>query len=122
MTALTAYPFPSIVLDLAGPVAGLFERGLIRQGEAGLATLALWLLDRVQAGDMKPETADQVFTALDVYLTDLRRPLDLSPEAQELLLEGESLHAFDLPHGPDPKNLVELAAALLDREAKAHSA
>ena len=115
MTRLAEYPYPPEVIARASRVAGLFEQGSLHRGEASLAHLTLELLTDLTEGAIKRETADQVFTLLDMYLTDRQLPLELSEEAQELLLEGEYFHRYREPFGADPQYLRDLATKILGR-------
>ncbi len=112
-----AYTYPADVLALAGPVLTLFDYGLADCGEASLASLALWVLSALEESRLKPETADDVFTLLDVYLTDLPAR-ELSSEAQELLFEGEHFHHYGQSWGPDPEHFRGLAFQILNRIEK----
>lgn len=115
MAKLADYQFPAEVNDLVGPVVTRFEGDQYQEAERSLALLALALLDRIEKREIEPETADQVFTLLDIYLTDLKRPIDLSEEAQELILEGEYLHHYGHVLEPDPAYLRRLASTILER-------
>ena len=110
-----ARPQPAGLSDLATIVVDLIDRGLVRQAEVTVASLALWLLDRVQAGRMAREEANDVFVAIDLALDD-QRERALSPEFRDLLTEGEHFHHFGEEWGVDPDTLRDLAFAILRRD------
>jgi len=102
--------------ELASLVETSLAAGYERVAETLLASLALWAVEGLRAGRISPAQADQVFTALDVYLTENRGRLPaLSEEAQELLLEAEHLHDAGQPFAPDLEALRALAVQLLHR-------
>lgn len=101
--------------DLVGLVTQPLERGLVRTAEAVLASLALSILDALESRRLQPDAADQAFTMLDVYLTDHTELPDLSPDAQELVFQGEHLHHFGEALGPAARELRNLATRLLEQ-------
>jgi hypothetical protein len=109
---------PSRLADIAGPIAALVERNLVREAEVIIAALAAWTVDRLQSGSMTPEQADDIFTQIDVQLTRRDGDTPLSEETQELLFEGEHFHHFGEVHGPDPEHLKQLANAILSGRQK----
>lgn len=102
--------------DIADTVAELLDHGLAREAEVVIGFLAIWLLGRVEAGRMTRETADQVFTALDVRVSSHPKAADLSEASQDLVTEGEHFHHYGEEWGPDPDYLRKLAFAILRRE------
>lgn len=106
---------PAGLSDLAATVVDLIDRGLARQAEVTVASVALWLLDRVGAGRMAREDADDVFVAIDLALDD-QREAALSREFRDLLTEGEHFHHFGEEWGVDPDALRELAFGVLRRD------
>lgn len=115
MSRLASYAYSSEVLAMVGPVTELLDRGLTACGEAAIASLALWTLSEIEAGGLKPETADDAFTLLEIYLAEQLPAIQLSDEAQELLLEGEHFHHYGNDWGPDPGQLRGLADKILSR-------
>ena len=109
------------VADLADTVAELLDRGLVREAEVAMAFLALWLLDRVEAGRATREEADRVFTTLDARLSERPGAATLSDTSQELVIEGEHFHHFgdtdDQVSGPDPAYFRQLAYTILQGDA-----
>lgn len=118
MTTLAEYEFPTEVIETVGPLTPLFERGLRRCAEVSIASLTLWVLEGLEQHRLKPEMADQIFTLLDVYLTDHIKDFELSDLAQELIFEGEHFHHFGGEWGPNPEHLRELASQILDAVEK----
>lgn len=104
--------------DLVDQAIVLHRRGLVRDLEIVLAFIALWLLDRVEAGRMPAAEANHIFTLLDARLTTRGGDTHLSNEAQELLFESEFLHHLGEPDGPDPRHLRQLALTILDRQER----
>ena len=101
------------IADAAGLIAGLVNRGLVREAEVGIALLALWVLEQVQKGQMARERADAIFTALDVEIGGLAGAALLSETSHDLVIEGEHFHHFGEEWGPDPDHLRALAEAVL---------
>ncbi len=93
-------------------------RGLVREVEVYLAGLALWALERVQAGTLAPDAADRLFTHFDLA-TDR---LELSDDAGDLLLECHSFHHWGGEHSTDPAKVHELAERILARASGAPTA
>ncbi len=87
----------------------------MRDFEAVLAFLTLWLLDRIAAGRTSTAEADRLFTLLDVHLTNRGGQTLLSEDAQELLFEGEFFANLSAPDGLDPLALRQLALKILQR-------
>lgn len=98
-------------------MANLLTHGLARDVDDVLAALSLWIIDQLEAKGISPQKADEVFTLLDVFLTDERADVELSKEAEELLAQAQLLHHFGGDYGPDPTYLRKLARAILARTA-----
>lgn len=104
--------------DVADTIIGLLERGLVREAEVSVASLALWLLDRVETGRTSRDEADEVFATIDAQLTDaLAAPTSVT--FRYLLTEGEHFHHFGQKWGTEPTGLRELAYAILEGRAPA---
>ena len=108
-------PDPASAPSFVSTIGELLDRDLVHDTEVVMAFLALWMLKDVEQRRMTRDAADQLFTLLDVYLTDQRRKAPLSAEAQELLFEGELFHHYGEEDGPDPGHLRSLAFKILGR-------
>ncbi len=102
MNSVTDTRGPADLTDIADRVVDLVRGSLIREAEVVIAFLTLWILERVESGRMSGEQADDVFTTLDMRLTDGSRQYPLCDEAQELIFEGEHFHHFGETEGPTP--------------------
>ena len=112
MRSLGRYGYSKNVTLLATAIAEALEQSGPRAAERALAELALRLCSQVESGETSPKEADEVFTLLDLYLED-GRPNPLAPDAQELMMEGMSLHHLGEPAGADLSVIRELAHRLL---------
>jgi len=104
---------PSDVVALADAVGQIAGLGLIREAEVATATLALLALERLETGRMRGDAASDLFTTIDVRLTDAGKRNDLSDEASELLVEAGWLDHWGGDWGPDRARLEQLALAIL---------
>ena len=103
------------VADLIGPICLLLEKGATSSAEVAIAGMALWILDSIENGRIRPEAADEAFTLLVVYLGDHPQLPALSEDAQELMLEGQHLHHWREPVGADPALMRQLADRIVAR-------
>jgi len=103
------------IADLIGPICKLLEKGAVGAAEGAIAGMALWLLDCIEDGRVRPEAADEAFTLLVVYLGDHPHLPALGEDAQELLFEGQHLHHWREAIGPDPAVMRQLAERTLAR-------
>ncbi|MCC7105952.1 MAG: hypothetical protein IT307_12490 [Chloroflexi bacterium] len=107
-------PAPTAPLsDIARTVARLTERGLARETEVTIATVALWLLDRVQSGSTAPDEATAVFLALDDVVSQSAIVDSIQDATGQLLVEGELFHDLGTAYGTDPDRLTQLALTVL---------
>lgn len=103
------------VSDTIRTFVAALENASTRDVETVLAFLALQMLRRVTEGHLAASDADQLFTLIDVHLTDRGRFDSLSPEATDLIVEGHHFHHWGEPFGPDPAEIQRLAGAILAR-------
>ncbi len=116
----TAVPSPGEPGELASVIETALAAGYVRVAETVLAGLALWAVEAVRAGQLAPAEADQLFTTLDVALTEQRGRLPaLAEEAQELLVELEHLHDLGASFAPDLTAVRERASRLLQQAEQA---
>ena len=85
--------------------------------EAGIALLALWALDAVEAGRLPPVEADAVFTMLDVEISEAKDGPELSETADQLLFEGMLFHDWGTPYAAEPDLVRRLAFGILGAPA-----
>ena len=112
----SARPNPSADLaDLASTIGELVGRELVQNAEVVLACITLHLLGRLEQGSVSGDAATHVLVAVDCALTGPGEGSSLSPEAQELIFEGEHLHHFGDEYGPDTAYLRRLANTILER-------
>ena len=113
-TKLAEYPFPQTVLARVSPFVAMVEAGKIDQARATLGQIALKICEALRSNSITPKEADQVFTLLDVYLSDNYPDLDQGSAADELIFEGQFLHHYGDEHGSDLEMMEQLARQLID--------
>jgi hypothetical protein len=113
MIQLDSLPVTSALQQAAQAVIDQYRASPVVATERSLALLALWAADAIAAGRLAPAEADATFTRLFVALGDLRDGPDLSNDADQLLLEGMSLHDWGTEFSADLDELRRLAFAIL---------
>ncbi len=101
--------------DLVAPARAAIVRGLVREAEVMLAGLALWALERVEAGTLAPDDANNVFVEFDLA----RGGTLLTDDAADLLVEGEHFHHWGGEYATDPAVVRELAERIMGYGANA---
>jgi len=108
---------PTIPPPAAGSIRHVAEAVLARypaaETETAIAVLALWALDAVEAGRLSPQDADQVFTLLEVEMSEAQGGPDLSDTVDQLLLEGMALHDWGTAFAADTGRIRSLALTVL---------
>jgi len=85
--------------------------------DRALALLALWAADAIAAGRLAPADADATFTRVFVDIGNMRDGPDLSEDADQLLLEGMTLHDWGTEFSADLDELRRLAFSILQAAA-----
>lgn len=83
------------------PIALKIEEGDIDDAREMLGRLTLWLLDKVEAGELESYKARNAYFILNVYLTDNFMTEIMGDDAHELIYEGTLLHEVGQDMGPD---------------------
>ncbi len=112
-TTLTDYPFPETVIAQVAPLAALVEAGDIDQARRALGRLALKIFKALRSNSIAPREADQVFTLIDVFLSDNFSTVNMGDTADELIFEGQLMHHYGDASGPDMKLMERLAGELI---------
>ena len=101
------------IVDVLEAFGMVLRDAPLREIEVVLAFLSLLVLRRVEEGRTSAAGADQLFTMMNVELTNAGRSSELSEEAMGLLLEGHHFHHWGGELGPDPHAIRRLASAII---------
>lgn len=117
MTQATSQPVAGGIQQATEAVLTHYRTAPASETERAIALLALWALDTIEVGRLSPQEADRVFTLLDVEIGETKGGPDLSEDADQLLLEGMTLHDWGTEFSADPERMRSLAFSILQRTA-----
>jgi hypothetical protein len=117
MTHASSEPTAGGIYQAAEAVLTRYPLAPATETERAIAMLALWALDTMEDGRLSPQDADQVFTMLDIGMSEAKGGPDLSDDAAQLLFEGMTLHDWGTEFSGDPTRMRTLAFAILQATA-----
>ena len=113
MTQVDRLPVTTALQPAGQDVVGQFCTSPAVTAERALALLVLWSVDAIAAGRLAPAEADATFTRMLVAIGGKQDGSELSDDADQLLLEGMSLHDWNTELSADLEELRRLAYAIL---------
>jgi hypothetical protein len=117
MTQTDSLPVTAAFQQAARAVVDRYRTSPAVATDRALALLALWAADAIAAGRLAPTDADATFTRVFVDLGNPPAGPDLSDDADQLLLEGMTLHDWGTEFSADLEELRRLAFSILQAAA-----
>ena len=91
------------------------KKNEFKKAEICFAKLTLRLIEELEAGEIKPDQADGIFTLLDIYISDNFEEPPFTDLLSDLLMEGMILHHYgdNSNYGPDLNVMKAMARKLI---------
>lgn len=114
--SLNKYGFSEHAVTMIKSIVDLIDKNDLHEMERRIASLALYVCDKVESGLLSPKIGDEYFTLLDLYIEDNYPQLEIKKEIRDIIFEGMILHDYGKDYGSNLSLMRSLAEKVLEHE------